>query len=270
MERIFLLRAYGDFVIALQAIAKSKRSIHIIASEHLAPLYQALNTAAVIPPLSIEFIPLGIKNGQLNFFTNKHLFSLDTIKQLSLLKSFIKAHPNRDGVDWVEQGIRIASFNALLGYCFKAVVPEDTNVYQAFDQWLFNASTQQNVDWINTEQASNKSNSILIFPDARLEKKAITNLTIAQLCKLDAHNNANFKIARFNNFNKGELSYGNFDTLIHLIQSADYIYTSDSLPAHIAQLLSIPHTIVYTYQGVNRFCTPYALQHQSFIETNGN
>ncbi|MFM6995336.1 MAG: hypothetical protein ACKOWO_09510 [Sediminibacterium sp.] len=270
MKRIFLLRAYGDFVIALQAIAKSKQKIHIVASDHLAPLYQALITAAAIPSLSIDFIDLGIQQGQLNFFTNKHLFSLDTIKQLSLLKSFIKAHPNMDGVDWVEQGIRIASFNALLGYRFKAVVPEKANVYQAYDQWLSNATNQQSQDRINTELASNKSNSILIFPDARLEKKAISNLTIAQLCKLDAHNNANFKIARFNNFNDGELSYGNFDTLIHLIQSADYIYTSDSLPAHIAQLLSIPHTIVYTYQGVNRFCTPYALQHQSFIETNGN
>ena len=270
MERIFLLRAYGDFVIALQAIAKSKRSIHIVASDHLAPLYQALITAAVIPPLSIEFIALGIKNGQLNFFTNKQLISFDTIKQLRRLKAFIKAHPNRDGLDWIEQEIRIDLFNALLGDRFKAVVPEKAKVYQAYDQWLSNPSTQQNSDRINTEQASNKLNSILIFPDARLEKKAITNHTIAQLCKLDAHNNANFKIARFNNFNKGELSYGSFDTLIHLIQSADYIYTSDSLPAHIAQLLSIPHTIVYTYQGVNRFCTPYALQHQSFIETNGD
>ncbi len=270
MERIFLLRAYGDFVIALQAIAKIKRSIHIIASDHLAPLYHALRTADAIPTLQIEFIDLGIQHGQLNFFTHKHLFSLDTFKQLSRLKSFIKDHPNRDGLDWIEQAIRLAAFNFLMGHRFKAVVPKDAKVYQAYDQWLSTASTQENVDRMKTEMASDKSNHILIFPDARLEKKAISNLTIAQLCKHDAHNNANFKIARFNNFNKGELSYGNFDTLIHLIQSADYIYTSDSLPAHIAQLLSIPHTIVYTYQGVNRFCTPYALQHQSFIETNGN
>jgi hypothetical protein len=88
MQRIFLLRAYGDFVIALQAIAKSDKKIQIVASEHLSPLYYALLAAGAISPLSIEFIALGIQHGQLNFFTNKHLFSWGTLQQLGKLKAY--------------------------------------------------------------------------------------------------------------------------------------------------------------------------------------
>ena len=85
MQRIFLLRAYGDFVIALQAISRSKQKIQIVASDHLAPLYHALIAAKSLNHVSIEFIALGIQQGQLNFFTNKHLLSWNTLKQLSRL-----------------------------------------------------------------------------------------------------------------------------------------------------------------------------------------
>ena len=73
------------------------------------------------------------------------------------------------------------------------------------------------------------------------------------------------KIARFNNTNKAELSYSNFTELITLIQDAGFIYTADSLPAHIAQLIATPHSIVYSFNGVNRFCTPFALDSKSYI-----
>ena len=70
MQRLFFLRAYGDFVIGLQQIAKSNKPIHIVASLHLQPLYEALLNAFIIPPLPIEFVNFGITQGQLNYFTN--------------------------------------------------------------------------------------------------------------------------------------------------------------------------------------------------------
>ena len=44
MHRLFLLRAYGDFVILLQALLESpqKNKYSLIASKHLEPLYQEL------------------------------------------------------------------------------------------------------------------------------------------------------------------------------------------------------------------------------------
>ena len=44
MHRLFLLRAYGDFVILLQALIQSpqKNKYTIIASKHLQPLYDEI------------------------------------------------------------------------------------------------------------------------------------------------------------------------------------------------------------------------------------
>ncbi len=260
MQRIFLLRAYGDFVIALQAIAKSKRSIQIVASDHLAPLYQALITAAVIPPLSIEFIALGIKNGQLNFFTNKYLFSLDTWFQLRKLKAYIKSNPNQDGVDWLEQSIRLKPFNFLLGHLFKAVVPIGAKVYQAYDQWLL-------IDQVDLQDQDFKLEQplkLIAIPDARLAKRMIQPSLLKRLTNYALSNGFELKIARMRvPMDATDLIYENFDQLIQLMVSADYIICTDSLPAHLASLLNKPHCIFYPYQGKTDFFTPYAIKHNA-------
>ena len=74
MNRIFLLRAYGDFVILLQAILRSNTSKNysIVASSHLKPLYLALYSFKDMSHLQIEFIDFGINKGQLRLFTNRH------------------------------------------------------------------------------------------------------------------------------------------------------------------------------------------------------
>ena len=258
MQRIFLLRAYGDFVIALQAIAKSDKKIQIVASDHLSPLYHALLAAAVIPPLSIEFITLSIHHGQLNFFTNKHLLSWNTWQQLSKLRAYIKANPNQEGKDYIEQDLRTQAFNLFIGHSFQAVVPAGAKVYQAYAEWL---------DLSLSSHTLNRKEkvSVLIFPDARLKKKEISPTYIQKIVNQEINLIVQINIARFNNSNSAELSYSNFVELIALIDKADYIYTADSLPAHIAQLIGVPHSIVYTFKGVNRFCTPFALDNKSYI-----
>jgi hypothetical protein len=214
--------------------------------------------AAILPTLSIEFIALGIQHGQLNFFTNKHLLSWGTWQQLSQLKAYIKANPNQEGIDYIEHDIRRSVFNCIVGHDYQAVVPEDANVYQSY------------ADWLGLSVSNNTSNkidnaSVLIFPDARLKKKAISPAHIQRIVDNEINQNKQIKIAKFNNTNKAELSYSNFDELITLIKHAEFIYTADSLPAHIAQLLETPHSIVYSFNGVNRFCTPFALDNKSYI-----
>ena len=75
MHRLFLLRAYGDFVILLQALMQSpqKNKYTIISSKHLQPLYDELALVIDFTSIQIQFVNFGITNTQLSLFTNKHL-----------------------------------------------------------------------------------------------------------------------------------------------------------------------------------------------------
>ena len=89
MHRLFLLRAYGDFVILLQALLESpqKNKYSLIASKHLEPLYQELALVIDLSSIQIQFINFGITNTQLSLFTNKHILSLNTLKELKQIKT---------------------------------------------------------------------------------------------------------------------------------------------------------------------------------------
>jgi hypothetical protein len=91
MHRLFLLRAYGDFVILLQALLESpqKNKYSLIASKHLQPLYQELALVINLSSIQIQFIDFGITNTQLSLFTNKHILSLNTLNELKQIKKFM-------------------------------------------------------------------------------------------------------------------------------------------------------------------------------------
>ena len=112
MHRLFLLRAYGDFVILLQALLESpqKNKYSLIASKHLEPLYQELTLVIDLSSIQIQFIDFGITNTQLSLFTNKHLLSINTLKELKQIKNFVKQNPNTKGIDYIEQDKRIGLF----------------------------------------------------------------------------------------------------------------------------------------------------------------
>lgn len=263
MQRIFLLLAYGDFVIALQAITKSKTKIHIVASDHLEPLYKALLANKAIPDLSIEFIALGIKHGQLSFFTNKYLFSFSSYQSLKRLKYYIQSNPNTVGVDYVEHHRRIAFLNFLTGHIFKPVVQPNINVYQAYATWLLTPTIKEgsaNIPKINDLNGLN----VLIIPDARLQKRVLQPALLNQLKQYIVDKAATYKIARMKQALEGtDIVYHNFDELIHFISAADFVFCSDSLPAHLAYFLNKPHYIFYPKSGMTQFFTPYALLHNS-------
>ena len=106
MRRVFLFRAYGDFAIAVQALAATDV---IVASLHLKPLYDALMSRGCISPRSIDFVDFGITGSQLNLFTNKTFFSIDTFRQLSKIRKYISANPGTS--DFVEQSARLGLLN---------------------------------------------------------------------------------------------------------------------------------------------------------------
>ena len=89
MRRLFLIRAYGDFVIAIRAILFSPHplSIKIVASEHFKPLHTSLAKVMDLAALEIEFQNFEINNAQLNLFTDRHLLSIGTLTQIKKIKN---------------------------------------------------------------------------------------------------------------------------------------------------------------------------------------
>jgi hypothetical protein len=233
MRRVFLLRAYGDFAIAVQALAATDS---IVASLHLKPLYEALVSRSCISPRtprSIEFVDFGITGSQLNLFTNKSFFSIDTFRQLSKIKDYISANPGSS--DFVEQSARLGLLNFFTGHSFKAIFETGQPVYAAYG-----------LPALGLER---KGDKVLILPDARLPKRVIPSSILARM---------EGQVARFGS------DYTSFEQLIDLIQASDYVVASDSLPLHLAYLCRKPHFILYPDGGKQDFFTPDALASGSF------
>ena len=230
MRRVFLLRAYGDFAIAVQALAATDV---IVASWHLKPLYDALISRGCIAPRSIEFADFGITGSQLNLFTNRGFLSFDTFRQLAKIKKYTRANPGSG--DFVEQSARLGLLNFFTGHSFKAIFETGAPVYAAYG--------------LSSLGLERKGDKVLILPDARLPKRVIPS---SILSRIDG------RVARFGS------DYLNFEKLIDLIQASDYVVTSDSLPLHLAYLCRKPHFILYPDGGKKDFFTPDALASGSF------
>ena len=283
MHRLFLLRAYGDFVILLQALMQSpqKNKYTIIASKHLQPLYDELALAIDLTSIQIQFINFGITNTQISLFTNKHLLSLNMLNELKQIKNFVKQNPNTEGSDYIEQDKRIGLFNAITGLSFNSIISKEP-VYISYAKFFeievikevevtHESREDKNSKNIEGKVLDNKLNSkkVLLFPDTRQAKKNISSNLISKLeNEIDAKGYT-LEIAYFkevptstnsnNTATKNkQVLYSNFKTLIQLILDAELILGADSLPIHLAYLLKKPHYILYPNGYPQLFMTPYA------------
>ena len=272
MHRLFLLRAYGDFVILLQALLESpqKNNYSLIASKHLEPLYQELALVIDISSIQIQFINFGITNTQLSLFTNKHLLSLNTLNELKQIKNFVKQNPNQEGQDYIEQDKRIGLFNAITGLNFNSIISNEP-VYISYAKFFENKELQKEEGQVAENNKLN-SKKVLLFPDTRQAKKNIPSSLISKLENEIASKGYTLEIAYFKQVpdiattinGKGasaknnKVVYANFKTLIQLIQDAELILGADSLPIHLAYLLKKPHYILYPNGYPQLFMTPYA------------
>ena len=290
MHRLFLLRAYGDFVILLQALIQSpqKNKYTIISSKHLQPLYDELALVIDLSSIQTQFIDFAITNTQLSLFTNKHLLSLNTINELKKIKNFVKQNPHKEGRDYIEQDKRIGLFNAITGLNFNSIISTDF-VYSTYAKFFTNSAikkeiskeegkVENNVENIQVSKETetlnnNKLNTkkVLLFPDTRQAKKNIPISLITMLENEIAAKGYTLEIAYFkqvpdnaikNNdesaLNSNKVVYANFKTLIQLINDAELILGADSLPIHLAYLLKKPHYILYPNGYPQLFMTPYA------------
>ena len=272
MHRLFLLRAYGDFVILLQALMQSpqKNKYTIIASKHLQPLYEELALVIDLTSIQIQFINFGITNTQLSLFTNKHLLGLNMLNELKQIKNFIKQNPNTEGRDYIEQDKRIGLFNAITGLSFNSIISTEP-VYTSYAKFFDIQDLNKELDNKEAGAVNNKLNSkkVLLFPDTRQAKKNIPSSLISKLENEIEAKGYNLEIAYFkeapnsstanNSSSKTkQVVYSNFKTLLQYIQEAELILGADSLPIHLAYLLKKPHYILYPNGYPQLFMTPYA------------
>jgi ADP-heptose:LPS heptosyltransferase len=259
MARVFVIRAYGDFVIMLRCLLLSeyKQAYTLIVSEHLRPLYTAIEKVINTTSLNVEFHDFGIKKAQLSLFTNKHLLSQNTFNEVAKIKTFLQSSSNNKEVDYLEQNKRKFLFELLTAHKFKSIF--NTNlIYDAYS--LFFKSLNEEIDY-KPENIKN----VLIFPDSRLLKKNIPNALLLQLKERLILRGYQCTVALFmQKENADDKVYENFDDLLQFIQCADYIIGADSLPIHIAQLLNKPHYILYSPSLTKNFITPFAKNSKSF------
>ena len=265
MHRIFSLRAYGDFIILLQAIIRSpqRADYKIIASKHLEDLYNALSSSINTNQVQIEFVDFGITKTQLGLFTNKHLIRKGTIREVSKIKAYIKANPNSNsnekGIDYIEQDKRIGLLNILTGHNFKAIVFEKP-IYETYDVFFKNAPQK-------VYEAKAQAHNIVLFPDSRLPVKNIPNHLMEQIEKTLQQKGKNISAAYFRKkIKESDLSYDSFETLLEIIQNADFVIGADSLPVHICNLIQKPHYILYPTGYTQLFMTPFAKTNKCFGE----
>jgi len=283
MHRLFLLRAYGDFVILLQALMQSpqKNKYTIIASKHLQLLYDELALVIDLTSIQIQFENFGITNTQLSLFTNKHLLSLNMLNELKQIKNFVKQNPNTEGDDYIEQDKRIGLFNSITGLSFKSIVSKEP-VYISYAKFFDiqdikelevreESREDNNSKNLEDKVLDNKLNAkkVLLFPDTRQAKKNIPSSLISKLENELASKGYTLEIAYFKeaptsptsndaSAKTKQIVYSNFKTLIQYIQEAELILGADSLPIHLAYLLKKPHYILYPNGYPQLFMTPYA------------
>lgn len=262
---VLLLRAYGDFLIALHLASKSRSSspTTLIASKHLEPLYVAI--APELPDnIHIFFYDFKIRGQMMGCFTNKFLFHPHTcIELLALRRMLHKLVPDRP--IYLEQKKRAFLPRLFCGYPFYSVVRR-CSVYKAYADFFFVSLQQLEEIPLETKKTAKK---ILIVPDARQSKRMISDQLIQLIQDNYTTGGAEITVARFKKEadpgRQDVVIYHDFEQLVSLVRNADLIIGSDSMPVHLAQFLGKPHYILYP-QSVNpTFFTPFALRHKTYF-----
>lgn len=264
-KHLFLLRAYGDFLIAVHMASKSKaRSpITLIASKHLEPFYTAL--PLILPShIDIRFHDFNIKRQLMGCFTDRFLFHPHTVAELLALRSYMRTH-TLEGTAYLEQQKRAFLPRLFCGYPFRFVV-EGGSVYQAYAKFF--STPLQELENINFD-SHKQFKKILIIPDARQDKRVISDKIIQQISDQYTVEGTAITVARLKradqSFSAGTVLYHDFETLVSLIKDTDLLIGSDSMPVHLAQMLEKPHCIVYPQTIPPSFFTPFALKHKTYF-----
>ena len=272
MKHILLGRAFGDFMVTLIHASNSNsiNDFYIHASAHFLPLYTAIPDQYKNAHLQIEFVDWGIQSSMLGLYTNKRLLHPNSIKEVKKIKQWLKQQPNSE--EWVvEQDTRKKWIEIFMGQKFQHIA-SGQNIYEQNSFFFQSKPLEINYD-------TTKVQHILILPSARLAFRNIPPSLCSMIKTQHEQKGHIVTIAYFgqqkpySNETIHETNYHNFSQLIQYILAADYIYTPDSLSAHLAYFFGKLHTILHPTKVSPSFFTPFALKnktHFSFAEFVGS
>ncbi len=268
MKRLILLRAYGDFIVALQSLLYSRQmeAYQLVASLHHLPLFEALPACLIPPNFPIRFVDFGIKGPMLRALTNRHIVHADTLKELAKVSLFCKENPNSYGTDFIENNHRKWLVELGTGTNFSAIAG-DRDIYKTY-HYFFNTEMPINQGFTSIDDASVQTKKILILPSARIAKRDIPEALVQKIKENHLAKNQEVTIASYKISKSKSIVYSKFSELIQLIDDSDYIYGADSLPIHLSYFMQKPHTIVYPAGGSHQFFTPYALENKAYFTFN--
>jgi ADP-heptose:LPS heptosyltransferase len=265
MDAIFFLRSYGDFIVALHAFSNSKnnRAFILYASKHLQPLYESLPPALLPANTNIQFTDIGIRHTLLSCFTNKFFFTIGNVKELNALGEYMRALKKTGTVKtwYLEQSKRKLFVDLFTETRFQSIHHQG-NIYQSYQTFLGHTPNFADDSFSITKNPL----SIIVFPDSRKAEKILPG-SLLQKIKALCTDKFSLRIAHFAGAETTPVQaggYRNFSELVQLLQSADFIISSDSLPAHLAQLLNKPHWIFYNQKINTEWITPYAQRQGNF------
>lgn len=256
MTTILALRSYGDFVVLMNAIkhTEANSKMNILASEHLKPLWEALILGTRKNEAQFQFLDLNIKRGILSFFTNKYLFTKECVTELLTLRKFLNQYDSRNASDiYIERFNRKQLLQWFMGRSFK-VIDKYNNVYES--AFKFFDSNFNNEIQINKEYSK-----IIMLPDSRIAKKIIPIHVQNELFNFCKHHNIELITANFGNEvvdTPNIIFYNNFQKLVNIIENAEFIISSDSLTAHLAQFYNKPHFVLYPDKINHQWLTPWS------------
>jgi ADP-heptose:LPS heptosyltransferase len=241
-----------------------KKNITIIVSKHLQPLHESLNYQ-YSNNFKFIFKDFGIKKGLLSFFTNRHFFSFNTIQELFNISKIVHQVEIRNEIIYLEHKARKFLLNIFFRRRLEHIYT-NANIYDAFGRFfeINSAELTFNLPVVHTIC------KVLIFPDSRKKHKIINNDTLKQLTSELIEQNIDFKIAHFDHItltdidSNNQVVYNNFKDLILLIKECDFVITSDSVPAHIAEYLKKPHVILYNDRVNKDWLTPFAKKYKMY------
>lgn len=268
MDSIFLLRAYGDCIIALTSLRNSPRvsSFELIISSHLAPLYHSLPQEKLPAGLQLHFHDFGIKKGLMRCFTNKYLLHTDTLQELRALREYIKTRKkenNEFNALFLENKKRAWLPETITGNKFRHIIEEE-NVYDAYTRF-FQSHIAEDPAAFNSQTPGLH---VLLIPDARIKNKTIDPQLTEKIQRSFAAVGSTVTTAFFREappgFKNKSVVYHDFKELVNYISRSDLIIGADSMPVHLCQFLEKPHYMLYPghirrYKR-KQFFTPFVLR----------
>ena len=267
MRCLLPLRSFGDFVIDLYVANNSNklRVDTILLPRYLVPLSTYLANKSV----SVAFLETEIENKILSLFTRKHLLSVNTFSELKSLKKEISGRFPEIGFYLEEYAWRNNFLKLLINNKLYYPSGRQLNVYES--RW----NLLSDDEYRNLEIGSKTISTVTIFPDSRLKAKEISGENLSKLVRVLRSNKLNVRISvfgknvshgRYSDFNREceVLTYDEFAKLESYIRGSDFIFSSDSMPLHFANLLSVSHFGIYNDRINYRWLTPYCKDKSAF------